>query len=647
MSQFKLGNVQPETECKVILKIAFTGQVTKEKTFFIKFPIDIYTSSGSRNCLDVSSSQFLFQLQNDPEKVTKVTSNVKNAKFDEVTKLFSISDKIENDKNERSIIITFETNEPIQSSCLISPTDSVNYDGCAMCISPKLPSSESTNSEFVFVVDCSGSMSGNSIQKASECLEFFVKSLPADSYFNVVRFGSSYEKLFENSVQYDDQTSEKAVELAKNLSANLGGTNIYTPLENIYSEECKNGQRQIFIMTDGEVNDVESVLDLISTNSNENRCFTIGIGRGCDAGLVEGMANASGGISDFVQEGDSISEKVIPQLQSSLHPSVTSVEIHIENNDSFEVSPYPLPSINANGSTVVYLRQKKKENAFEGGIMITGTYGKETVEIPIDDIQKLVNVEEDKFGCSGGKNIGKAIVPLFAFSHLQKLDRKRNISDDDKMKAIELSISSGVLCKYTGYVGMTEQPVRYDSEPRMMRCSRHYCGCSAAPMKCCCKAKKCCKKMCYGSCSSSSRRAAAPKPESIECCFAAAPKRCYEQESRDYQRKEEVAQSLPTNYDLVSLINFQKAAGFWDNLDAIKSMTGAKVDKIDEISLPDKDDERKCLATILAIAAMRAKSAGDKNSWAMIEQKALSWLKKKLPDIDIEKVISNIQALVK
>lgn len=66
-----------------------------------------------------------------------------------------------------------------------------------------------------------------------------------------------------------------------------------------------------------------------------------------------------------------------------------------------------------------------------------------------------------------------------------------------------------------------------------------------------------------------------------------------------------------------------------------------------KLNLPDKDDERKCLATILDIAAMRAKSADDKNTWAMIEQKALEWLKKKLPDVNIEQVISNIQALVK
>ncbi|KAK8871861.1 hypothetical protein M9Y10_007606 [Tritrichomonas musculus] len=141
-------------------------------------------------------------------------------------------------------------------------------------------------------------------------------------------------------------------------------------------------------------------------------------------------------------------KKVIQSVKKFiLHPSVTSLEIHIEGeeNDSFEVSPYSLPSVNAKRSTVVYLRQKKRENAFEGGILITGNNGKESVEIPVEDVQRLSNVEEDKFGCSSGRNIGKAIVPLFAFSILQRLERKRNISDEEKARAIELSISSNVL----------------------------------------------------------------------------------------------------------------------------------------------------------------------------------------------------------
>lgn len=64
MAKFKIGNVQPNVECKVILKMIFTGQMTSEKSFFIKFPIDVYNCGGSCGCLQIgSNSEFLFHLQ--------------------------------------------------------------------------------------------------------------------------------------------------------------------------------------------------------------------------------------------------------------------------------------------------------------------------------------------------------------------------------------------------------------------------------------------------------------------------------------------------------------------------------------------------------------------------------------------------------
>lgn len=48
-------------------------------------------------------------------------------------------------------------------------------------------------------------MSGKRIEKAKEALILFIKSLPQDTYFNVVSFGSGSSKLFPNSVKYDDK----------------------------------------------------------------------------------------------------------------------------------------------------------------------------------------------------------------------------------------------------------------------------------------------------------------------------------------------------------------------------------------------------------------------------------------------------------
>lgn len=100
------------------------------------------------------------------------------------------------------------------------------------------------------------------------------------------------------------------------------------------------------------------------------------------------------------------------------------------------------------------------QSLFDNGILVTGCFGQERIEIPVNAIEVLLTLNEDIYGCSGGLNVGSSIPPLFDFSVLRSLEKNHNCNSDMKKKAIELSILSGVLCRYTEYVGISKSNSR-------------------------------------------------------------------------------------------------------------------------------------------------------------------------------------------
>ncbi|XP_046541616.1 von Willebrand factor A domain-containing protein 5A isoform X3 [Equus quagga] len=110
---------------------------------------------------------------------------------------------------------------------------------------PNIPEAQPpiTCGEFVFLMDCSGSMQGPMskqdksqlrIEAAKETLILLLKSLPIGCYFNIYGFGSSYEAFFPNSVKYNQHTMEEALRRVNLMQADLGGTEILRPLKTIY-----------------------------------------------------------------------------------------------------------------------------------------------------------------------------------------------------------------------------------------------------------------------------------------------------------------------------------------------------------------------------------------------------------------------------
>lgn len=187
-----------------------------------------------------------------------------------------------------------------------------------------------TISEFIFVLDRSGSMSGGSINKAKEALKFFLKSLPQKSRFNIVSFGSSFKKMFKKPIEYSPKNIAIALAEVSTFKADLGGTEILTPLNAIFQQKpFKNYQRNIFLLTDGAVGNQEAIFKLISKSCiyNNQRIFSIGIGSGCSESLVRKTAQLGGGSSIFISNEEDMGEKIINLLNDSISPSLTDFSV--------------------------------------------------------------------------------------------------------------------------------------------------------------------------------------------------------------------------------------------------------------------------------------------------------------------------------
>eukprot|EP00443_Scrippsiella_acuminata_P106998 CAMPEP_0115749294 /NCGR_PEP_ID=MMETSP0272-20121206/94112_1 /TAXON_ID=71861 /ORGANISM="Scrippsiella trochoidea, Strain CCMP3099" /LENGTH=861 /DNA_ID=CAMNT_0003194329 /DNA_START=69 /DNA_END=2654 /DNA_ORIENTATION=+ len=238
------------------------------------------------------------------------------------------------------IVIQVTAATPLVSRCWLEPNSCSGGGAAALAVlypeesalQKLLPQrQEPLRTEFIFVLDRSGSMCGDGIQKAAEALQLFLKSLPQDCLFNIVGFGSTYQSLFgAKSASYNAETLQMASEHAEQVHADLGGTEMLQPLEFIFAQALPQGfARSIILLTDGQVSNTESVFSLVGRYAAQATVFTVGIGSSVSHDLVEGLADVGGGTSEFVTGSENLQLKVIRQLQRALRP--TSVRLtHVE-----------------------------------------------------------------------------------------------------------------------------------------------------------------------------------------------------------------------------------------------------------------------------------------------------------------------------
>ncbi|CAG8540513.1 19470_t:CDS:2 [Racocetra fulgida] len=192
---------------------------------------------------------------------------------------------------------------------------------------------------YVIILNRSGSMEGGPIKKASEALQLLLRSLPEDCFFNVLSFGSHFDSLFKKSQPYSEDSFLRAFKHAQEMTANYGGTEIYSPIEWVLKNSRNDMPTSVFLLTDGKVNNVDQIAKLIKSSEKKKkddlRFFSIGIGDSVCHNLVESVSRAGKGYAQFVTNNERMDKKILGMLKNAIKPPIK--DYHITwTNQTFE-----------------------------------------------------------------------------------------------------------------------------------------------------------------------------------------------------------------------------------------------------------------------------------------------------------------------
>jgi len=122
---------------------------------------------------------------------------------------------------------------------------------------------------------------------------------------------------------------EKAKSKLASFDADFGGTEILEPLQDLFKTSPVYKQRQIFLLTDGEVSNTRDVINLAKDNAQANRFYTFGIGFGASTELVHGIASF-GGKSKMLTDDDDLTFEVQKALEACQSVFFWDIELSLD-----------------------------------------------------------------------------------------------------------------------------------------------------------------------------------------------------------------------------------------------------------------------------------------------------------------------------
>jgi Ca-activated chloride channel family protein len=205
--------------------------------------------------------------------------------------------------------------------------------------------------DVVFVVDTSGSMAGDKLRQAKKALAFCVENLNDDDRFEIVRFSTESEGLFEKLAAADEANRARAAEFVKGLRP-LGGTALDEALRRALALREAGADRPfvVIFLTDGQptigaTGEDEIVARVTRAADARARVFCFGIGTDLNTHLLDRITEATRAASQYVLPQEDLELKLSAFFAKIREPVLSDLRLHVEGVRVAEMEPASLPDL--------------------------------------------------------------------------------------------------------------------------------------------------------------------------------------------------------------------------------------------------------------------------------------------------------------
>ncbi|MEI7465785.1 MAG: VIT and VWA domain-containing protein, partial [Burkholderiales bacterium] len=207
---------------------------------------------------------------------------------------------------DRDVVIVVKPREPLPS-LVIQARDAVPHAAPVVVMAALQPplATQRKHIALKLLVDCSGSMGGDSIASARVALHGALAGLTEHDHVSVSRFGSTVEHVLAPSACTPQKLRwlRPAVDA---IDATLGGTEMEAALQAVFAlpvpRDCAGAD--VLLVTDGEIWQAQEMI--AAAQASGHRVFAIGVGSSPAEGVLRALAEATGGACEFATPGEAL-----------------------------------------------------------------------------------------------------------------------------------------------------------------------------------------------------------------------------------------------------------------------------------------------------------------------------------------------------